>query len=230
MMYNNKLKNCGVWMAALVAVTVAGILAPLTTVAAGTLTGTVSVPAATGAGAALNPYAGTLGSAGSEAAPAARSATPADVVVYIEGAGPATPSSRVPTLVQRNQQFHPRVVGIPAGSTVAFPNEDLVFHNVFSYSKVKRFDLGYYGRGKSKSVTFERAGLVQVFCDIHRNMSAFIFVVDSPFVVQPQDDGTYRFDNLPDGRYTVVAWHPELGERRRSVTISGAASELDLRF
>ena len=77
---------------------------------------------------------------------------------------------------QRDQTFVPHVLAITVGTTVEFPNSDLTFHNVFSLSKTKSFDLGRYSRGKSKSVRFDRPGVVQVFCDIHSHMSAFILV------------------------------------------------------
>jgi plastocyanin len=146
-----------------------------------------------------------------------------EVVLYLEGhsAGAPTRSTDAPKLYQVNQSFQPRVLGVPVGTTVEFPNKDLIFHNVFSYSKTKRFDLGYYGQGKSKSVTFDKPGLVKVFCDIHANMSAYVLVVDSPFVTQAKHDGTYRIDDIPDGDYTLTVWHPERGERTHKVSVKG---------
>lgn len=180
----------------------------------------------------LDPYAGTLNSGGAGSRGAPRTATPRDVVVYLEGPTARIeprPSAGRPKLRQINQSFEPHVLGVPVGTTVDFPNGDLVYHNVFSYSKTKKFDLGYYGKGKSKPVTFDRPGMVQVFCDIHSTMSAYVLVVDTPFVTQPDEQGVYAFTELPEGTYTLKVWHPNLGERSMKVTIEdGIVTETDV--
>jgi hypothetical protein len=145
--------------------------------------------------------------------------------MYLEGPNARIeprPGTGRPKLRQINQAFEPHVLGVPVGTTIDFPNGDLVYHNVFSYSKTKKFDLGYYGKGKSKPVTFDRPGMVQVFCDIHSNMSAYVLVVDTPFVTQPDDAGDYSFPDLPEGTYTLKVWHPNLGERSMKVTVEDA--------
>jgi plastocyanin len=188
---------------------------------AGSLRGRVTV--STGPGSqmsSINPYPGTLGSMDRVVEAGDRASAP-DVVIYLEGSADAGALEPNPKLYQINQSFEPRVLGIPAGTTVEFPNRDQIFHNVFSYSKTKRFDLGYYGEGKSKQVRFDKPGLVKVFCDIHSNMAAFIYVVDTRHVTQPSDDGTYTIDNVPDGDYTLKIWHPEHGLRSRSISIDG---------
>jgi len=202
---------------------------------AGELHGTIHLLSSVGTmqASALDPYAGTLNSAGAGAArgPASRGSTPRDVVVYLEGTDTRVelqPHSGTPQLKQINQSFQPHVLGVSVGTTVDFPNGDLVYHNVFSYSKTKRFDLGYYGKGKSKQVTFDKPGLVQVFCDIHSTMSAYVLVVDSPFVTQPDDTGAYAFPDLPNGTYTLHAWHPDLGDRVETVTIGDGDNNLDV--
>jgi plastocyanin len=180
----------------------------------------------------LDPYAGTLNSAGTPgAARGPRGTTPRDVVVYLEGPGQknvAPAGGGKPALKQINQSFEPHVLGVPVGTTVDFPNGDLVYHNVFSYSKAKKFDLGYYGKGKSKTVTFDRPGLVQVFCDIHSNMSAYVLVVDSPLVTQPDESGAYQFPGLPNGSYTLHVWHPDLGERSATVSVGDGVTDFDV--
>lgn len=179
----------------------------------------------------LDPYAGTLNSIGRSAEPAIRATTPRDAVVYLTGASVQSSlahGARTPMLRQINQTFEPHVLGVPVGTTVEFPNMDLVYHNVFSYSKTKRFDLGYYGKGKSKRVTFDKPGIVQVFCDIHSTMSAYVFVANTPFVTQPDDDGIYTFTDLPNGTYTLKVWHPDLGERSMNVTVVDGSSKVDV--
>lgn len=204
-----------------------------TSALAGELRGTIHIvsDAGTMQASTLDPYAGTLNSAGSSPAARTRGTTPRDVVVYLEGPGthvPPSPGNTRPQLKQINQSFQPHVLGVPVGTTVDFPNGDLVYHNVFSYSKTKKFDLGYYGKGKSKQVTFDRPGLVQVFCDIHSTMSAYVLVVDSPFVTQPDESGAYEFPDLPNGTYTLRVWHPDLGDRTMKVTVGDGVSDLDV--
>jgi plastocyanin len=206
-----------------------------TSALAGGLRGTVRIVSDAGAmqSSTLDPYAGTLNSAGASAGQDGHmhGSTPRDVVVYLEG--PNThisprPSTGKPQLKQINQSFEPHVLGVSVGATVDFPNGDLVYHNVFSYSKTKKFDLGYYGKGKSKQVTFDKPGVVQVFCDIHSTMSAYVLVVDSPFVTQPDDDGSYSFADLPNGTYTLRIWHPDLGDRAVKVTVVDGVTKFDV--
>jgi plastocyanin len=200
---------------------------------AGELAGAFRIVAESGAAPTtkLDPYAGTLNSASASHDVAPRRTVVNDIVIYLRGvtADAAPPARRAaPRLAQINQSFEPHVLGVPVGTTVEFPNMDMVYHNVFSYSKTKRFDLGYYGKGKSKRVTFDKPGIVQVFCDIHSTMSAYVLVVDTPFVTQPDDDGTYSFSDLPSGTYTLTVWHPDLGERTLNVTVDDGPTRLDV--
>lgn len=205
-----------------------------TPVLGGELRGTVRIVSDAGAmqSSTLDPYAGTLNSAGGGATGSrTRGTTPRDVVVYLEGPNTRVqlrPGSGKPQLKQINQSFEPHVLGVSVGTTVDFPNGDLVYHNVFSYSKAKKFDLGYYGKGKSKTVTFDKPGVVQVFCDIHSTMSAYVLVVDSPFVTQPGENGSYDFPDLPNGTYTLRVWHPDLGDRAMKVTVGDGVNDLDV--
>lgn len=202
-----------------------------TLVHAGEIRGTIRIVTDVAApmSAGLDPYAGTLNSVGSPRGP--RSNTPRDVVVYLEGAGTseaAHAQSSRPELRQINQSFEPHVLGVPVGTTIDFPNGDLVYHNVFSYSKPKKFDLGYYGKGKSKSVRFDKPGIVQVFCDIHSTMSAYVLVVDTPFVTQPDENGEYVIADVPNGSYTVKVWHPDLGERTVKASVGDGVARVDV--
>src|SRR5206468_2042109 len=120
---------------------------------------------------------------------------------------------------QKDQAFSTRVLPVVIGTTVDFPNQDPIYHNVFSVSPVRRFDLGKYPRGHSKQVTFARPGLVPVFCDIHANMACFILVLPNHAFTQPGADGGYHLPDLPGGTYTVKAWHPDYGEIARTVRV-----------
>ena len=203
-----------------------------TIVHAGEIRGTVRIVTDVAApmSAGLDPYAGTLNSLGADSR-ARRSSTPKDVVVYLEGPGTreaARGHGDRPELWQINQSFEPHVLGVPVGATIDFPNGDLVYHNVFSYSKPKKFDLGYYGKGKSKSITFDKPGIVQVFCDIHSTMSAYVLVVDSRFVTQPDENGEYVLPDVPNGNYTLKVWHPDLGDRSIKAAVGDGVTRLDV--
>lgn len=149
-----------------------------------------------------------------------------NVVVFIKaGAAPAEPRRAV--IRQANEEFVPRVVAVTVGSVVTFPNDDLLFHNVFSLSRAATFDLGRYPRGESKSRRFDRPGLVKVYCHLHSHMSALVRVFDHRWFVIPDDDGRFVIDGLPPGRHEVVAWHERVGEVTLPVTVeAGALTEL----
>ena len=115
-------------------------------------------------------------------------------VVYLEGIAP-DPAPAVPdtfSMRQIDEQFAPHVLPVRVGSVVRFPNLDPFFHNVFSYSKPKRFDLGKYPTGHSRSVRFTSPGVIQVFCEIHEFMSAYILVLAHSYFAMPASDGRFR--------------------------------------
>jgi plastocyanin len=129
---------------------------------------------------------------------------------------------------QRNETFVPHLLAITTGTTVDFPNSDRIYHNVFSLSKARSFDLGRYAVGRSKSVRFDRPGIVRVFCDIHSHMSAFILVFNHPFYGMTDSDGRYRIENVPPGNYNVIAWNEGTASEPRPVTVpDGGPAELD---
>jgi plastocyanin len=135
-----------------------------------------------------------------------------NIVVYIErvpdGATPAQAERAV--LRQHGERFAPHVLPVVRGATVEFPNDDALFHNVFSLSRARAFDLGRYPRGATRSATFDKAGVVQVFCHIHSDMSAVVLVLDNPFFAVPDAEGRYAIPRLPAGDYTVLAWHERI--------------------
>jgi plastocyanin len=159
----------------------------------------------------------------------AAGARPATAVVYAEPMDVAPP--RRPgrfTLRQKNKTFQPSVLAIPVGSTVEFPNDDLIFHNVFSLAGPQPFDLGLYRAGASRSRTFTTAAAYRVFCNIHPQMTALIVVVPTPYVTLAGPDGRYTLD-LPPGRYRVTA----LSNRAQAVTaevtsLAGATAAPDV--
>jgi hypothetical protein len=120
---------------------------------------------------------------------------------------------------QRNEQFVPHLLAITTGSTVEFPNNDTTFHNVFSLSRPRTFDLGRYPPGKNGAIRFDRPGIVPVFCDIHSHMSAYILVFDHPFFSVSDENGRYVIRDIPPGTYAVSIWS-ELGHTpSRRITV-----------
>ena len=167
------------------------------------------------------------------AAPTARTVQDVPAVAYIRGAIPGAPPQppAAPTLAQRDTAFEPSVLMVPLGTTVEFPNRDPFFHNVFSYSSAARFDLGRYPRGESKSVVFDEAGVVKVYCEVHESMRAAVVVVQNPFHTTVAPGGTFRIANVPPGRHTVVVWHHDGGVREVQVDVrAGATTPVQLRF
>ena len=171
---------------------------------------------------APNPYPGR---AGSMQPAEVRRGDVRDAVIWIDGPAPAQAPdalrapARAHQLAQKDQSFAPRVVPVVMGGEVEFPNRDPIYHNVFSVSPAKRFDLGKYGRGKSKSVRFDKLGVVKVYCDIHSNMEGFVLVVPNAWFTRAAEDGTFDLPPVPAGTYRVKVWHPDLGERSLSVTV-----------
>jgi plastocyanin len=154
-------------------------------------------------------------------------------VVYLETAPRAAFDQRDEPrakLDQRNEAFVPHVLAIVAGTTVDFPNNDTTYHNVFSLSPTKSFDLGRYAVGHSKSVKFDRPGIVRVFCDIHSHMSAFILVFTHRHFVVSDDDGRYRLDNVPPGTYTVIAWNESAPSESRRVMVPESGGDVEVNF
>jgi plastocyanin len=153
-------------------------------------------------------------------------------VVYLDPAPRAAFDAREEPrarLDQRNEAFEPHVLAVVAGTTVDFPNNDRTYHNVFSLSKPKTFDLGRYAAGRSKSVRFDKPGIVRVFCDIHSHMSAYILVFAHRYFAVTGEDGRFRIENVPPGIYTVFAWNETVEPESRRVTVRDG-DDVDLNF
>jgi plastocyanin len=195
-----------------------GAAAQAPTRPAGSIRGRVSVPA----------VAASLGrpSVAEPPGPAHAMVNRRRVVVYLESApreafGELTPGRA--RMDQRAEQFVPRVLAVTVGTTVDFPNSDKTFHNVFSLSRVRTFDLGRFPPGRTSAVRFDRPGIVPVFCDIHSHMSAYILIFSHPFFAVSDNDGRYEIPSIPPGTYSLMVWS-ELGTvapRRVTVTEGG---------
>lgn len=122
-------------------------------------------------------------------------------------------------LDQRQLTFIPHIIPIMVGSKVEFPNNDKVAHNVFSLSRAKEFDLGSYEAGQSKTVVFDKPGVVDIRCDVHQEMNAFILVLKNPYFAVTDKEGRFDIPNLPAGSYQVKTWHEKLRTARQKVAV-----------
>lgn len=172
--------------------------------------------------------------AGQKAAPSS-----ADVAVWLtpagEGHGSGTTRVSSPkkkfALVQKNKTFEPHVLVVPAGSEVDFPNKDPFFHNVFSLFDGKRFDLGLYEAGTSRSLHFDRPGISFLFCNIHSEMSAVVIAVDTPYYGISNRSGKIAIADVPPGKYTLHVWREGLSPEAlkalsRQIAISNDSNSL----
>ena len=141
------------------------------------------------------------------------------VVVYWRDARPQDVSPMRVAIRQRNESFTPRVVAVTIGSEVEFPNDDPIYHNVFSLSRARNFNLGRYPRGDTRRVRFSRPGIVKVFCEIHSHMSATVMVFDHPWFTVPGEDGTFELPAIPAGDRQITAWHERLGDTTQRVRV-----------
>ncbi len=148
------------------------------------------------------------------------------VVIYVEGVYPSSPKTLA--MAQDGRRFSPETLVVPAGSTVSFPNDDDVFHNVFSLSQPKPFDLGNYSKAHTRSVTFSKPGVIFVGCHLHPNMSAAIVVTPNGWATKAEGSGAFALHDLPPGHYSVVAWHRAAGVLRKEIdVVAGRATNVE---
>lgn len=149
-------------------------------------------------------------------------------VIYLTGDSlpPLTTPSENPKIAQKNKLFEPTVLAVSVGTTVEFPNLDPFFHNVFSYSKTKKFDLGRYPKDASEEVTFDKPGLVSIFCEIHASMRAYVHVLETPYFDVTDEFGRFVIKDIRPGDYTLHVWQEQQSELTYpfSVTANGADS------
>ncbi|MGH7477322.1 MAG: carboxypeptidase regulatory-like domain-containing protein [Longimicrobiales bacterium] len=150
--------------------------------------------------------------------------SPTNVVVYVLVAGEAPGPPAPATIEQRDRRIVPHVTAVQAGARIDFPNRDDVFHNLFSLSDAKPFNLGRYPPGESRSEVFARPGVVRMFCDIHSEMGGTILVLDTWLIGRPDRSGRYSIAGVPAGRHRIVAWHVSAGADTVSVEVPASGS------
>ena len=153
-----------------------------------------------------------------------------DAVVYLEGA--ATPATAAAPLTVEiaitDKVYAPHVVVVPVGSTVRFPNHDPFNHNVFSLTEPNTFDLGLYGRGETRSWTFQQPGLVRVYCNVHPRMVAYVHVMANRLYAQPGQDGSFTIQDVPPGRHRLHVWHERIPTEVIKEVTAGADGDLQI--
>jgi plastocyanin len=179
--------------------------------------------------AAPSPEAGQLSGRVEVAGSGAIAIAGSEAVVWIPGVRGPAPQNVVSTITQRQKRFEPHVLAVTRGTVVSFPNLDGIHHNVFSVSPGNAFDLGLYRGGASREVKFEKPGLVRIYCNIHPQMAAYVFVVDGTAFAVADSDGRYRIAGVPPGPHAVRVWHEKGGGKETTVEIrAGETSSLDL--
>jgi plastocyanin len=154
-----------------------------------------------------------------------------NVVIYLDGdvpgrVGETTPRGR---MAQRDERFVPHILPVLQGTVVDFPNDDDVYHNVFSLSSAagkNGFDLGRYPKGSSKAWTFDKTGTVQVFCHIHSDMSAVVLVLPNPYFTSPDEAHHFSLGDVPEGDYTIVGWHERIKPITRRIHVTAGQTTL----
>ncbi len=163
--------------------------------------------------------------------PGMRLADLGPIVVYVaaEPGLDAAPPAVTPSLHQKNAAFLPGFLAIAVGQQVAMPNDDMIFHNVFSYSKPNDFDLGLYAAGESRAVAFAHPGAVKLYCSIHESMNGMIFVAPTPWFDVVDADGRFALRGVPPGPHRIRTWNEKLPDTEELTTVpQGGVSALDI--
>ncbi len=158
---------------------------------------------------------------------------PAETLVWLEPLGGKVPRRTPGTfqIVTRNKILIPHVLAIPVGSTVGFPNDDPISHNLFSLSSNNAFDLGLYRKGTGKTQKFDTPGIVNIYCNVHPNMSAVIHVLSTPYFGFADANGGFSVGDVPPGKYRLVVWNEQGGQSEApviDVTTSGLSQAVTL--
>lgn len=146
------------------------------------------------------------------------------VAVWLEPSGPIPVSPGKAEMRQAGRRFEPDLLILPVGSTVDFPNLDPIFHNIFSLSRSKTFDLGYYPKGKSRSVRFPTSGVVQIYCHIHADMYGVIVIAPTSWSTIPGNDGSFSLTGVTPGQYHLVVWQKTNGLTRKKLSIPASGT------
>jgi plastocyanin len=152
-------------------------------------------------------------------------------VVYVNAiAGKTFPApEKHPVIDQKGLVFQPHITVVQAGTTVDFLNSDSVAHNVFwpaiSGNKKLTHNLGTWPQGQKKSFKFDAAGVVPLLCNVHPEMAGYIVITPTPYAAETDASGNYKIANVPDGQYTVTAWHEGAKEQSKPVNVAGSATQ-----
>jgi plastocyanin len=156
---------------------------------------------------------------------------PGGAVVWLKRLDGPSPRIQPPAnqiVTQREKTFLPHVLAVPLGTSVQFRNDDRIYHNVFSIAKPNDFDAGIRASGSTYTRTFNTPGAVQLLCNIHSTMSAYVFVVDSPFYAKAQASGAFLIHGVPPGKYELAAWHEAASQITRKTIAVGPEGHRDL--
>jgi plastocyanin len=217
------------YRAILITILAAGLLAP-PPATAGTISGVVRAQGKEGADA--DAAGGNYASKALKTAERINYDEMRDFVVYIQGPVPGAKIVQpLEEIHQKNATFTPHVLPIMVGTSVVFPNDDNIFHNVFSKSDAARFDLQLYKKGDPpKQVLFSKPGEVDVFCSIHARMNCIILVLENPYFAVTDSRGRYTITNVPPGTYTLVAWQERLPQDSKVVTVPEEGDRTGINF
>jgi plastocyanin len=152
------------------------------------------------------------------------------VVVYLEGGDGSPPAAAPAEVRQHDARFSPPFLAVARGQQVAMPNDDAIYHNVFSFSAPNNFDLGLYPGGESRAVAFQHPGVVRIFCSIHESMNGTLFVAPSPWFAVVDGDGRFAIPGLPAGRFRLRTWAAKLPPTEQEVSVGKGVSSVAVRL